>query len=171
MTAFPIQAGDILRISTQGGGGYGDPLERDPFRVHKDVTDGKVSPEQGDRAYGVVLDSSTSKVDEGATRERRSELAAQRIYLAPQRADEPVFDGGMRVGWVNPAQAERSVVEGDMAEFFTSHLPAPLRVRVKFHADLPADGLLLGSEVWSTLELTDGEKLLWRPLGADVTPA
>ena len=46
VTAFPIQAGDILRISTQGGGGYGDPLERDPFRVQEDVTDGKVSPDR-----------------------------------------------------------------------------------------------------------------------------
>ncbi|HEV7931667.1 MAG TPA: hydantoinase B/oxoprolinase family protein, partial [Actinomadura sp.] len=39
----PVRAGEVIRIRTTGGGGWGDPLDRDPRRVAADVRDGKVS--------------------------------------------------------------------------------------------------------------------------------
>lgn len=71
--------GDRFRLATGGGGGHGNPLERDPDRVAADVRNGFVSAEAARDAYGVVLtraDDGTWAVDATATRERRAELAA-----------------------------------------------------------------------------------------------
>ena len=45
----------LLRYLTNGGGGCGDPLERDPERVKRDVRDGYVTIEGAARDYGVVV--------------------------------------------------------------------------------------------------------------------
>jgi N-methylhydantoinase B len=51
----PIAAGEIVRIETTGGGGWGDPLDRDPELVAVDVLQGKVSEEAARADYGVVV--------------------------------------------------------------------------------------------------------------------
>ena len=53
--AEPVRAGEVIRIRTTGGGGWGDPLERDPALVVRDVVWRKVSPEAALADYGVVL--------------------------------------------------------------------------------------------------------------------
>jgi N-methylhydantoinase B len=53
--AEPMRAGEIVRIRTTGGGGWGDPLQRDPDAVLRDVVDGKVSRHAAEHDYGVVL--------------------------------------------------------------------------------------------------------------------
>jgi N-methylhydantoinase B len=52
---YPLRAGDIFRLDTPGGGGYGDPSRRDPERVLADVREGSVSPEAAEREYGVTV--------------------------------------------------------------------------------------------------------------------
>jgi N-methylhydantoinase B len=84
----PVRAGEVIRIRTTGGGGWGDPLQRDPELVVRDVLWRKVSPEAAEGEYGVVLtgsleDPSTGGVealghDPEATRARRADLAAAR---------------------------------------------------------------------------------------------
>ena len=54
-TASRCAPGEIVRVVTTGGGGWGDPLEREPELVQRDVVDGKVSPEAAREDYGVVL--------------------------------------------------------------------------------------------------------------------
>ena len=54
-----IYRGDTLMILTPGGGGYGDPMERAPELVLRDVVNGLVSPEEAERSYGVVVDPHT----------------------------------------------------------------------------------------------------------------
>ena len=51
----PIAAGEVVRIETTGGGGWGDPLDRDPELVALDVLQGKVSERAARDAYGVVI--------------------------------------------------------------------------------------------------------------------
>ncbi|MET9067544.1 hydantoinase B/oxoprolinase family protein [Streptosporangium sandarakinum] len=51
----PVRAGEVIRVRTTGGGGWGCPLDRDPEAVAADVRDGKVSPESARDDYGVVL--------------------------------------------------------------------------------------------------------------------
>jgi len=60
-----------LRISSPGGGGVGDPLDRDPALVLEDVLDGLVSPGAADSLYGVVLTPDGKGIDLSATRARR----------------------------------------------------------------------------------------------------
>ena len=57
--AHPIAAGSIVHMETGGGGGFGDPKERDPARVAADVRDGYVTAEVARRDYGVVVDPET----------------------------------------------------------------------------------------------------------------
>jgi N-methylhydantoinase B len=52
---YPLKAGDIFRLDSPGGGGYGDPLRRDPERVLADVREGFVSPDAAERDYGVTV--------------------------------------------------------------------------------------------------------------------
>jgi N-methylhydantoinase B len=51
----PLQAGSLLRLRTTGGGGWGDPFEREPELVLRDVAQGRVSEESAARDYGVVI--------------------------------------------------------------------------------------------------------------------
>ena len=62
----PLPAGTLVRIETTGGGGWGDPLEREPELVALDVRQGKVSAAAALADYGVVLDQAGG-VDESAT--------------------------------------------------------------------------------------------------------
>lgn len=70
-----LEIDDVLANNTGGGGGYGDPLEREPEAVARDVRNGFVSPEAAEREYGVVVDPSTFAVDADATARRRSTAA------------------------------------------------------------------------------------------------
>lgn len=67
----PIGSGRLLFAQSQGGGGWGDPLKRDPDAVREDVVDEYVSVAGARRDYGVVIDPETLEVDREATRSLR----------------------------------------------------------------------------------------------------
>jgi N-methylhydantoinase B len=71
---YPLKAGDVFRLDTPGGGGYGDAFTREPERVLDDVRQGQVSPEAAERDYGVVVvrDGRDLVVDAAATQARRA---------------------------------------------------------------------------------------------------
>jgi len=71
-----ITRGDTLRHVQPGGGGYGDPFERDPERVREDVLDEKVSLEAARRDYGVAIDPQTLEIDREETARLRAGVAA-----------------------------------------------------------------------------------------------
>ncbi|MEX2324772.1 MAG: hydantoinase B/oxoprolinase family protein, partial [Nitriliruptoraceae bacterium] len=75
-----VRAGEVIRIRTTGGGGWGDPLDRDLDLVRRDVAWGKVSRGSAYDDYGVVVTGSDDdvRVDVDASTERRRELAGQR---------------------------------------------------------------------------------------------
>lgn len=68
-TSFPMKKGDIIRVTTPGAGGYGNPMEREPAKVLQDVMEDKVSVEAAKELYGVVItsDGINYTVDEQAT--------------------------------------------------------------------------------------------------------
>ena len=70
-----LQAGDVLVNNTGGGGGYGNPFDRDPDAVARDVRNGFVSPTAARRDYGVVIDPTTHTVDTAATARLRGAAA------------------------------------------------------------------------------------------------
>lgn len=62
-----LEAGEVLVNNTGGGGGYGDPFEREPERVAADVRNGFLSVGAAETDYGVVVDPLTFAVDSAAT--------------------------------------------------------------------------------------------------------
>jgi N-methylhydantoinase B len=78
---IPVNAGDVLHFITWGGGGWGDPLQRDPALVGKEIVQGLVTPE-GAKAYGVVANED-GIVDEAATAALREVLSGQREAVIP----------------------------------------------------------------------------------------
>ncbi len=92
----PVNAGDTLTFMMAGGGGYGDPFERDPERVRSDVEVGFVSRAAAKRDYGVVIDGDGA-VDAVATSRLRVRRVKDNIHadfnFGPEReAWERVFD-------------------------------------------------------------------------------
>ena len=75
-----IKRGDVFRHVLAGGGGYGDPLERDAAAVLRDVRNEVLSPGKAAADYGVVIDTATWTVDAAATRARRAAIAAARAW-------------------------------------------------------------------------------------------
>ena len=76
----PVQEGDVLHFITWGGGGWGDPLERDPELVGLEIRQGLVTPE-GAKDYGVIVDADGT-VDTDATAALRAEMASTRGELS-----------------------------------------------------------------------------------------
>ncbi|MGW0593022.1 hydantoinase B/oxoprolinase family protein [Streptosporangium sp. NPDC002607] len=79
-----VRRGDVFVQWIAGGGGYGDPLLRDPARVAQDVGDGYVTAAVAERVYGVVLDG--DHADLAATAGRRAALRAERLGGIPPEA-------------------------------------------------------------------------------------
>ena len=78
MESVALRRGDVFRHVTAGGGGYGDPLERDPQSVLEDVLDEKLTSAYAAREYGVVLDERNLSVDDAQTTRLRAERRAHR---------------------------------------------------------------------------------------------
>ena len=98
----PVRAGELVRIRTTGGGGWGDPLDRDPALVARDVWWGKVSRTAARADYGVVF---ADGVEDGAHEECEpvtdepppvdAEATAQlRARVRSDRGPAPFFDRG-----------------------------------------------------------------------------
>jgi N-methylhydantoinase B len=68
-----LKPGDTVTIDAAGGGGHGNPLDRDPEMVENDVLEGYVSLEKAKENYGVVIDPMTMKVDREATKKLRNQ--------------------------------------------------------------------------------------------------
>ena len=118
---FPLRADDIVRMETSGGGGFGDPLKRDPERVRGDVDYGYVSRQQGEHRYGVVL-TDEGEVDAAATKARRKSLRAERIDVSLEVANEELHDGTRREFQMPKALARRLGIEdGSLIELSTDH--------------------------------------------------
>jgi N-methylhydantoinase B len=79
VSGFPLEPGDVLLMESSGGGGFGDPLERDPARVVADVGEGYVTREAAEAVYGVVWRG--EEIDGAATAAHRETLRAARFRV------------------------------------------------------------------------------------------
>jgi N-methylhydantoinase B len=102
-----LRAGDVVRVYTTGGGGYGSPLERDPEAVRLDVLDRRVSREAARDIYGVVLDG-RDMVDHEATAAARSRLRA----ATTNGNASAVFDRGKEYIALF-GRSQHTIMEGD----------------------------------------------------------
>ena len=75
---FRVEEGETWAAISSGGGGYGDPLDREAELVQRDVRDEFITIAVARDVYGVVLDDASLEIDAEATQSRRAELRQQR---------------------------------------------------------------------------------------------
>jgi N-methylhydantoinase B len=93
-----VRAGDRVIFRTAGGGGWGDPLERDPLRTRNDVARKLMSESKARGEYGVVLTGPDHVVDHRATDELRTGMRRN-------RKTPKLFDFGERKAGATPLRA------------------------------------------------------------------
>lgn len=89
-----MKRGDVFAVSWQGGGGFGDPLERDPDAVLADLRRALVSEAAAAGVYGVVI--GRNGVDRAATKARREEMRRARVGMLCEEPER--FSTGKRLG-------------------------------------------------------------------------
>jgi len=163
-TGYAITAGDVVSMQSAGGGGFGDPLDRDPVRVQQDVRAGYVSSERARDGYGIVL-TARAEVDVDATHVQRAALAAQRCRVPVEADEREAYEGkrGKHRVLRLAAVLARSVnlKTDDLVELRGRH-PAPLRAWIKVEPTapdrqvVPLDAVgrrILGVEPGETVEI------------------
>ena len=137
VAGHPVEEGSIVVVRSAGGGGYGDPLERDPQRVSVDVREGYVSAKAARELYGLVLDTAGC-VDGAATADLRKRLRAARVGLVTV-LDANVFEKGAvsrrRICRLNPADASVAGIGEDDVVELDSRRAAPLRAWARLDAE------------------------------------
>ena len=172
IAGHPVDAGDIIMVRSAGGGGYGDPLERDPQRVATDLREGYISAAQAHQLYGLVLDKANA-VDKAATAAWRERLRAGRTHLSV-RLEANVFEKGAisqrRIYRLNPADARAAGIgEDDVVELDSSRA-APLRAWARLDAGVRAGTVGMDARGLTILKATEGERLQLRAVAASVRP-
>ncbi len=94
-SGIPIEPGDFFSRPSAGGGGYGDPLERDPNLVLEDVIDGYVSVKRAASDYGVVVNEINAvlcqyEIDAKGTSELRASIRRSRIKRIGENPDKVI---------------------------------------------------------------------------------
>jgi N-methylhydantoinase B len=74
----PIRPGEACEARNPGGGGWGDPLRREPARVSEDLRNGFVSVARAREIYGVIVTADGFSVDAAATARQREALRSAR---------------------------------------------------------------------------------------------
>ncbi|WP_423212525.1 hydantoinase B/oxoprolinase family protein [Paracoccus yeei] len=150
-----LTAGDVIGYAFQGGGGYGDPVQRDPQAVRADVLNGHVSLEAARSLYGVVFDGDA--IDARATEKARLAIRTDRLGgkapgQAPGQGDMAIRAGRFRCGCgcdLGPATSDwkpqaitRAVAPSAYGPHIRTHADLELREHV-----CPDCGALLEAEV------------------------
>jgi len=89
---MPLPEGCLVFDPVMVGSGYGDPLDRDPQLVLRDLFDQAISLKHATKIYGVVVDTTTEQVNDAETQKLRSALRAKRL-----EESSPVIAGGVRM--------------------------------------------------------------------------
>jgi N-methylhydantoinase B len=155
---FKLRKGDVVRIESSGGGGYGDPLDRDPARVAHDVHLGYLSVEAALSRYSVVVGAG-GQVNESATSEARTRARGARLELAISLPESDTYDGPRRRMELPRAIAERlGLSDGDLMELSTPVSGSALRGWAHI-VDTAEDALSLGPIGRAVLGVKGGDKV------------
>jgi N-methylhydantoinase B len=159
VTSFGLQPDDVFVCLSAGGGGYGDPLEREAERVCRDVRKRYISTEQARERYGVIT-TADGALDAAATARQRQKLRDSEVRLQVKAADEDVFEDRRRKVEMNGKVAAACGVEdGELVELI-SNGGAPLRAWISIRAE--QDGVALGPVAREILGARAGETVIIR---------
>jgi N-methylhydantoinase B len=156
-TGFALQSGDRVVFLTAGGGGYGDPLQRDPSLVAEDVAAGLVSHDAAREQYGVVLRLDQS-VDVDATDLFRLELKGRRQAFTVRTWTAEAAEVTQSF-FLHPAARERlKICDGALVEVSNGQ-GAPIRGRLHTSADVPDGALALAPASLTMLGVAHGDNV------------
>ena len=155
VTNFHMLKDDVLIEMSNGGGGYGDPLERDPQLVLQDVREELISPERAKDNYGVVI--TNGALDPGETARLRQMLRSRQKSFAVRDAKREEYPQGRRVCRLSVSDCrELGLQEGQLVEYLGRN-GVPLRAWVVCGDDVPPDEVELGAVGRKILNITVGD--------------
>jgi N-methylhydantoinase B len=132
---FPLLPGDVLLMESSGGGGFGDPLTRDPAALAADIAEGYVTPAAAERDYGVIWRAGA--VDAAATAATRATLLAGRLRVRFTPVADLDADRGRLVRLDSQTATRLGIGTGAIVELVNPR-GAPLRAWVE--SLMPGDG-------------------------------
>lgn len=155
VSGFPLKMGDVVREETAGGGGYGDPIKRNPQLVRADVAEEYLTVAEAAQRYGVVLDGDIVNV--AATEAKRAELSQIKISVGVELSNEEMTDGPRRQLIVPKSLATTLKIEdGDLIEVVTGR-GSPLRAWARLGAG--GDNLVVSASSMDILGVTPGDQV------------
>ncbi len=172
LTGRIVRKGEVIVMQSAGGGGFGDPLSREPERVARDVMAGYVSIGEARSAYGVGIDAD-GDVDAALTARLREEMARRALRLQVAADETEAYEGirgRHRVLRMQRALAdEHGLAAGNLVELLGRH-PAPLRAWIKVDESAPADRLPLDAFGRRALGVEAGDRVTLRKLETVIAP-
>ncbi len=162
-----VENNAVVVIRSAGGGGYGDPLERAPERVARDVSEGYVSGNAARKLYGVILGDGGDADLAGTEAQRRGVRQSRFELTAISAADN--FEAGRvsrhRVIPINPADAGAAGIASDELVEMDTHVSVSLRGWAKLDAKVERGTLPVDGRGLAILKIKSGDKVELRRLG------
>jgi len=167
VTGYRVISGDVTFSRSAGGGGYGDPLERDANEVATDVAYGYVSERGALEDYGVVVRAKTQRgvrtledweVDDAATQEERARLRHRRRAFTLVQARGVTTVGGRHLCFASHATLAALEVESGTPIEILSPVGAPLRLWVEAEEGVPDASLAVDEPTLEVLNLVFGDR-------------
>ena len=159
---FSLRKGDLIEKATMGGGGYGDPLERDPDLVAQDLAFEYITEESARQQYGVVVRQRL--VDQEATTTLRQELRHQRLFATVYPDETDAYEGTRGVVYTSPETLKSLGATSDtLVEMVAPHAVS-LRTWLREDRDLPELSIRLGPNLRRALNVEEGQQVWVRLL-------
>ena len=159
---FPLERGDVFVMETSGGGGFGDPFQRDIESVLADVRAGYVTEDGAREDYAVVVCDGV--LDEESTRAHRQAARAKRRALTLVLKDEDAGGDSRRRCFMNQKTlAGRNLEQGDMVEL-RGKWGVPLRAWMETDDALPDNAVGLSANGVDILDAEEGDAVYLSPV-------
>ena len=159
---FPLERGDVFVMETSGGGGFGDPFQREAEAVLADVRAGYVTEDGAMEDYAVVTRGGV--LDEESTRAHRQAARAKRRALTLVLKDEDARGDSRRRCFMNrKTLAGRNLEQGDMVEL-RGKWGVPLRAWMEEDEGLSDNALGLDADGIAILDAEEGDAVYLSPV-------
>jgi len=166
VTGHRIKKGDVVIMESAGGGGYGDPLNRDPEDVRSDLLSGYITRHRAEAGYGVLF-TGEWEVDVDRTSALRLDMRGQRLRLTVKADETDPYIGNRGKRRVVRLSEETiiglGVRVGDLVELLGNH-PAPLRCWIESGEKIEQDICPMDEFGRRVLGVEQAESVWVRPL-------
>jgi N-methylhydantoinase B len=172
IAGYPVGNGSVVVVRSAGGGGYGDPLLRDPKHVWEDVEEGYVSRQAAHDLYGVSFDAKGA-VDPVASEALRRRLRGARFALAAVLVEDSYESGAVskrRICRLHPKDAAAADLRADDLVEVDARHAAPLRAWLRIDPSVKPGSLPIDQLGLTILKASPGERLEMRRIATIVSP-